>query len=390
MSERVVKNDLVVETNKKVDLFDYVTILIKWRKFVGISVLVITGLAVIISFLLPNWYKATASILPPKEQDILSPFGAAGSVLKGLTSPKKLGTLGQNLGAYNYLAILKSRSAMESVIRRFDLIRIYDISNNSMEKTIKELRDNTSFEIQDEDYITIEAYDKDPQRAADIANSFVEVLNEISIELATREARNNREFIEKNLEKSKAELRRSEDILRSYQEKTRIMVAPDQNSPGISAIAELYGMKVKKEIELSIMKKTLTKDSPLISQLELELKELNRKLSTFPELGIESFRLLRNVAIQQKIVEYLIPLHEQAKVDEQKNVPVLLVLDKAIPTEQKEKPKRALVVVSAALSSFILAIGWVILGAALRHYEEQHPGRFARLRSLWRSNSEKA
>ena len=80
-------------------------------------------------------------------------------------------------------------------------------------------------------------------------------------------------------------------------------------------------MKAKKEIEVGILRRTVSADDVRLKQAELELRELERKLSTFPGVGIESLRLYRDLAIQQKIIEFLVPLYEQAKVDEQKDVP---------------------------------------------------------------------
>ncbi|MEK9137480.1 MAG: Wzz/FepE/Etk N-terminal domain-containing protein [Bacteroidota bacterium] len=356
------------EAQKKTDFLDYLSVLVKWRRFIIINVLVVTVIAVIASLTLPKWYRATASVLPPKEPDMLGSLGAASSVLRGLSGARALRGLGQSQGAYNYFAILKSRTAMEAVVRRFDLFQVYEVSDTSMEKAVRALAGNTAFETGDDDNITIEVLDKDPQRAADMANYFVEVLNDISLKLGTQEAKNNREFIEKRLEKSREDLHQTEEALQEYQEKSGIIVTIDPSTPGVSAIAELYGMKAKKEIELAILKRTVTADNPLVKQAELELRELDRKLSTFPGVGIESLRLYRDLAIQQKIIEFLVPLHEQAKVDEQKDVPVLLVLDKAIAPERKVKPQRSLIVFLAGTLSlfFFVLLAFLLHGLARR------------------------
>jgi len=351
------------EPQKKTDFIDYLSVVYRWRRFVTINMVAVTLLAVIVSFVLPRWYRATASVLPPKEPDMFGSLGAASSVLKGISGARALRGLGQTEGAYNYFAILKSRTAMEAVVRKFDLVKVYDITDKSMEKAVKELSSNTAFETTDDDNITIEVLDRDPQRAADMANYFVDQLNELSIKLGTQEARGNREFIEKRLEKSQDDLRLAEDSLQKYQEKTGMIVAVDPSSPGVTGIGELYGMKAKKEIELAILRRTVAPDNAVLRQDELELSELDRKVSTFPGVGIESLRLYRDVLIQQKIIEFLLPLYEQAKVDEHKDVPVLLVLDKAVAPEKKVKPQRSLIV----LLSGVLAFSLFILLAFLLH-----------------------
>ena len=318
--------------------------LLAWRRFIVINVLVATVAAVVVSFLLPRWYRATASILPPKEPDMFSALGNAGSLLRGLPSLSRR-TLGGSGGTYNYFAILKSRGAMEAVIRKFDLMAEYGISDSSMEKAIKELSGNVMFETQEDDNITIEVLDRDAVRAAAMANYFVELLNEISMQLGTKEAGNNREFIGKRLEGINADLREAEDSLQGYQERTGTLIVPEgEGMSGIGPIAELYGMKARKEVELAIARRMGTGDNPAVRQLVVEVGELEKKIGGIPGIGIESLRLYRNVAIQQKIIEFLVPLYEQAKINEQKDVPVLLVLDRAVPAERKAKPQRMLIV----------------------------------------------
>jgi tyrosine-protein kinase Etk/Wzc len=365
------------EAEKKTDFLDYLSVLVRWRRFIIINVLCVTLLAVIVSFIMPKWYRATASVLPPKEPDMFGSLGAASSVLRGLSGTKALRGLGQNEGAYNYFAILKSRTAMEAVVRHFALIDVYDVPDTSMEKAVKALTENTSFETGDDDNITIQVLDKEPQRAADMANYFVDLLNEISIKLGTQEARSNREFIEKRLEKAKSDLRHAEDTLRGYQEKSGMIIAIDPTSPTVSGIAELYGMKAKKEIELAILKRTVSSDNMLARRTEIELAELNKKVSTFPGIGMGSLRLYRELAIQQKIIEFLLPMYEQAKVDEQKDVPVLLVLDKAVAPERKVKPQRMLIVFLAAT----LSVFACVLLAFLLHGLTQRKGALRPLES---------
>lgn len=334
----------MTDNDRQVHLIDYLAMLVQWRKFILYNLAIITVIAIVVSLLLPKWYKAGATILPPRQQDLFGTLSTASSLLKSLPGGGRLPGLSQKSGAYNYLAILKSRSAMEAVVNKFDLINVYDEPDSSMERAIKDLEDNAKFEMLDDESLRIEVLDKDRQRAADMTNYFVEMLNDISLRLGTREAKSNREFIEKRLEQSKADLRKAEDSLKAYQERTRFLVAPETNSASLAGIGELVVMKAKKEVELSILRQTTAGDNAMIAQLQIEIGAIDRKLGQFPEAGLTSFRLYREVAIQQKIVEILLPMYEQVKVDEQKDVPVLLVLDKAVPPEKKDRPKRMIIV----------------------------------------------
>jgi capsule polysaccharide export protein KpsE/RkpR len=283
-------------------------------------------------------------------------LGSAGSLLRGLPGLARR-SLGGSGGTYNYFAILKSREAMEAVVRKFNLMGEYGITDSSMEKAVKALSGNTAFDTQDDDNITIEVFDRDPLRAADIANYFVELLNGISVQLGTKEAGSNREFIETRLDGIYADLRRAEDSLQAYQERTGMLIVPEgEGASGIGPIAELYGMKARKDLELAIAKRTATGDNPALKQLEVEVGEINKKIGGIPGIGVESLRLYRNVAIQQKIIEFLVPLYEQAKINEHKDIPVLLVLDRAVPAEKKSKPQRMLIVFLACVLTLALSV----------------------------------
>lgn len=351
--------------NNESNVLKYLAILHEWRKFIVINTGIVIILSVVISLLLPNWYRASTSLLSPKQPDLLSSLGSTSSVLKGISGLGRLGGFGQKSNSYNYFAILNSRTTMEKVVRKFDLITVYDTPDSSMEKAIKELSNNIRFEDGENDEIIIEVFDKNPQRAASMANYFVEVLNEINTRIGTLEARNNREFMERRLEEANQMLFKSEEVLKKYQEKSGLIITPEQTS-GIDAIASLYAMKVKKEVEVAILEKGVTADNNALQQMRLELNELEKKVSTIPETGIASIRLYRDVAIQQKIVEFLVPLYEQARIEEQKDVPVLLVLDTAIPPEKKSKPQRSLIVLLSTFVMFTFSVALAFMMHAIR------------------------
>ncbi len=334
--------------------------LYSWRKFIFVNTVIALVLSLIISFLLPNWYKASTSLLSPKQPDLLSSLSSTSSVLKGISGLSKLGGFGQKANTYNYFAILKSRTTMEKVIQKFDLINVYDLPEHSLEKTIKELSENTRFEDGEDENIVIEVLDKDPNRVAEMSNYFLEVLNEVNMRISTREAKSNREFIERRLKEANQTLFQAEESLRKYQEKSGIIITPEQTS-GFDAVASLYVMKMKKELEYSILQKSVSSDNNALQQLQMELNELQKKVSTIPQTGISSLRLYRELVIQQKIVEFLVPLYEQSRIEEQKDVPVLLVLDKAVKPEKKTKPQRSLIVLLSTFGIFALSISMVFV-----------------------------
>lgn len=368
---------------RKSPLFDYLYVLVKRRKLI-INAVLLTGIVTaLITLLLPNWYAATASVLPPKRPGgLLSMLeGGFSSLLRNL--PGLGGRIGSSQEAYSYLAILQSRTAMEKVVQKFDLIKVYETRKGSLDDTIKELRKNCEFEYATEGNITITVYDKDPQRAADMANYFIAMLNDLSTQLGTQEAKQNREFIEKRYSQNLLDLKSAEDSMKVFQQKYGIYELNEQTKTAIKAAAELKSEQVAKEIEFDIVKKSIGTENPRTQGLELELGELNKKLQELkygkagwyddrsvnlfvpfkdvPQLGLEYLRRYRDLQIQNKLMEFLLPLYEQAKIDEHKDTPVVLVLDNATPPQRKRTPHRTLIVLIFVFLAAMFSTTWVFL-----------------------------
>ncbi|MGE5313841.1 MAG: GumC family protein [Acidobacteriota bacterium] len=375
----------------------YLEILLRWKNFIIVNTLVLALVTTGICLLLPNWYKSTASILPPKQQDLFGSAVGASSLLKGIAGGKALGSLGKTSNNYSYLAILKSRSTLTAVIEKFNLMSVYEIADNNMDLAIKALQGNMLAEAQDDDNIDVEVMDKNPQRAADMANYFVELLNTTSIRLGTQEARSNREFIEKRLDQCRADLANAEDALKAFQQKKEIFISTDEKNSSVAAYAELYATKAKKEIEIAVLEKYVAPDNPALQQSKAELREIGKKVSTFPQAGLEGVRLYRDVMTQQKILEFLLPVYEQARIDEQKDVPVLLVLDKAVPATRKAKPARMLIVLLVTMVVCALSVALVFLFQRLEQLDgtgsrllQKVKIRLDRIRAFYRIRSSEA
>ena len=373
-------------------LFDYLYVLVKRRKFIITTVVAVAVITAAITLFMPNWYAATASVLPPKRPGGLLSLleSGVGSVLRSI--PGLGGRLGGSQEVYSYMAILQSRTAMERVVKKFDLLKVYKIEEGKMEKAIRTLSANCEFDFATEGNITATVYDKDQQRAADMANYFIELLNEISVDLGTREARNNREFVEKRYQQNLRDLKTAEDSLKAFQQKTGIYALPEQTASAIKAATELKTEALAKEVEYGIAKRTFGADNPRTQSLQMQMAEVNKmlremkygsseadqSLSLFvpfknvPELGTIYIRLYREFQIQSKLMEFLLPLYEQAKIDENKDTPVVLMLDKAVPPERKSRPKRTLIVLIFTALAMLFATTWAFVAEIYEREKERN------------------
>jgi uncharacterized protein involved in exopolysaccharide biosynthesis len=253
-------------------------------------------------------------------------------------------------------------------------MKSYDLE--TMEKAIKELEDNVSIALGKEDAaVEISVFDTSPQRAADIANYYVVMLNKIYLEISISEATNNRKFLEDRYNKNIEDLKSAEEKYKQFQEKYGVYSVSDQVKSAIEVAAKLQSQIVLKEVELGILDRTTTPENENRKNIKIELDELKRQMKNMkfgapskdnsiqiftpfekaPEIGMQYLNFYREMEIQGKILEILVPLYEQSKIEEQRNIPTVLSLDVAVPAVKASKPKRMVIILIIFLASIIFA-----------------------------------
>jgi len=355
---------------------DFLIIVLKRRKLIITNVVIVTIFAAIISFFIPKWYTSKANLLPPKSSGrLLGELGNFSSTIQNISkSFGRLGTVSDE--AYNYLAILQSRTTAEKVINKFNLREVYEFDEDEpIENIIKELNSNVDFNIEDEGNVTIEVTDEDPQLAADMAAYYVKVLNDISRDLGTLEAKNNREFIERRYIQAMADISSVEDSLKKFAKKHSVFDIEEQTKAAITAAAELKAQIEVVKIERDLLLMNYGKDNPYVINKEIMISEFKRRLenmkfaessssnnalytpfSELPEVGVNFIRLQREYELQAKILEFIVPIYEQAKIEETKDIPAILVLDYPVPAQKKAGPKKAIIIGAAFLLSLFFSI----------------------------------
>ena len=387
-------------------LIEFLSVITRHRKFISRFVVLATVATTIITLLMPKWYKSTASVFLAEKTDILGALEGVSSLAKAFSPAKALTSLTGNPETDRYLAILKSGTVLNAVIQKFDLVKVYDITSYPGEKTAKELLNNTEFKVEDEGNLTVTVYDKDPQRAADMANFFIEVLNNTNTELQVQNARSNRQFIEERYNKNLKDLAGAEDSLKAFQKKYGVIAMPEQTEASIKAAAEITAQLALKEVQAGVLRRTQSPEHPSVLAAMIEIDEIHRKLSQMnsgaglaagemkvfvpfskvPDLGSEYVRRFRDVEIQYKILQFITPLYEQAKVEERRQTPSVLVLDTAAPAERKSKPKVSLYALMALVISLVVSFFVVFTLELIERLKRSNPQRFASIVSTLRSD----
>jgi len=392
-------------TNKTKDFtfLDLLELIVKKSRVFIITFFLTAIISVGISLLLPKWYLAMTTILPP-QQDIT---GLGLSSLALNVPLGGFGMFGESEEALLCIAILNSRSVMEVVAKKFDLMSVYKTKN--MERTLESLAFKTDVEVQKEGTISIGVLDSDPQRSADMANFFVVTLDSVNSNLQVEKARNDRLFIGRRLEQNKADMKAAEEALNRFQKENGAIALPEQTEGLVTAAAELQARIVLTEVELRVKEKALSANHYKIHESKNELTELNKKLdemmygfkknkesqtlknelksvfpplADIPDLGMEYLRLYREVQVQNKIYELLVEQHERAKIKEARDTPTIQILDPAIKPERKAKPKRALIVLASVLLSMAIVLSILIVDERIKRLEYSDPDRYEKAQAV--------
>ncbi len=387
----------------KSTFWQFLYVLLKWKWFLAASFVGIMIVVTILILLVPREYKAEASVLPPKSSSLLSGLSGISSVLQNVSPLLSKAGLSPTADVYTYLAILSSRTVIDSVISKFDLVKVYRITGYPMFNAEKTLRENTNFEIDENNAIDITVMDRSPVRAAAMANYFVHLLNEIYIKVSIEEAHNNKIFIEKRYEKNLVDLRNAEDTLQAFEQHYKIYDMPQQAKAAITAGADLQAQRMAAEVELGVLKRQFGEDAPQVRLKAMQIEELNSQMEDLqtgkgdgmnkgisvlpafknvPALGMAYLRLFRDYEIQTKLLEFILPLYEQAKIEEQKDTPAVIVLDSAVPPEKPSTPNRVFLELIFALVVGPLLVYFVHVLERVRNEREELNPLELRLRKI--------
>ncbi len=394
----------------KIGLYTYLSILIAYRRFIFVNFVGVCVVVAIVSLLLPAWYSAGTTILPP-QGDALG-LGTASSLVGGIADFRASMSLPFMASPSDVIAaILQSRSVALAVIEKEDLMDVYRAE--SKEDALRELSSHTEVEVTPEGIISLCFEDKDRFKAAQVANGFVQELDRVNRGANTSQARNARIFIEERLIQTKKDLTKAEEDLRRFQEENKAIALDEQMKASIEAAANLKAEMVASEIQLNLLRKTMSPSHPQIQGLRSRIKEIKRQLdiwelgnkeeestekkildvpfSEVPALSMQLARLLREVRIQSAVFELLTNQYEQYKIQETRDTPTIQVLDQAIPPEKRSRPKRTFLVALAGLLSLVTSVVFVFGLEYFKKSKQKYPEDFRKLDQLlgvWRKDVE--
>lgn len=317
MNGMVDKEGMVEETSQPINYFELLSEFWKQRKFIALFTGSITLFTLIIVLLLPNNYTSTAVILPDVDKSRLGSLGG----LTDIAAMAGVNVGGEGSFAKLYPTIIKSESVLKNVIYHkyktnkfadsINLIQFWEIEMNTPEREYEialnglkgQLSVSSDIKL---NVVTMSIETREPQLSADILNTIIVELNKFILTNRTSKASEQRKWIEKRLVDVKGDLESSENALKEFREKNRIVTGS-------------------------------------------------------PQLMLEQERFAREVQINTTLYVELKKQYEIARIEEIRDVPIINVMDYARPAAKKSSPKRAINTITALFISCFISILFVFI-----------------------------
>ncbi len=356
----------------EISLLDLLLVLAKhWKMLVGVP-FVVAILTALYSLTLPDIYTAKAMIVPGDDDKGL--MGAMMAQMGGLANLAG-GALGGPTKTDLYVTMLKSETIKDPIIDRFKLMQVYKAkfrvnAYKRLDRTVNVVAGKK------DGVLSISVDDKDPKRAAAMANAYVDELGKLAANLSMTGAGKNRTFLEGRLAEAKADLVQAEDALKNFQSKYKAVSVTDQARASIEGVAQLRAQLAAQEVQLATLQRQFTDNSQEVKSTRSTVANIRGQIArleggggtssipsvgSVPKLGQEYVRLMREFKIQETLVELLTKQYEMNKLGEVKNVTPFQIIQKARVPELKSKPKRSKLVLFAAFSALFLIVMLVMV-----------------------------
>ena len=340
--------------------------------------------ATIYAFTAPFIYRAECRVIPPGAGTgggLLSQFGA-------LANLAGMGSMGKATGGGMAIGILKGDTVIDAIIDKFNLMAEMEQEIRLTARTAV-LNNLETKEDALSGIVSIAWLDEDPQRAADIANAFVDQLQLKLHDMAFNQAQETRMFFEDQLVQAQQELSEAETAMMKYQQSSGVLALESQTASMLASIASLRNQIAAKNVEISSLSSYTRKDNPRLrlaqSQLEAMTKELKRleeeqkrsdrqirqnrttsgdllaSLGSVPELSVEYQRYVRALRIATAKYESMLRQYENARLSEASDLSTLQIVDRATPPDWKYKPQRAKIMIIGTMLGFLLGAGWLFV-----------------------------
>ena len=312
--------------NRDISMFELLTPLVRnWKLIFGTAAACAVIAAILLLVQRPV-YTAETSFTP--ETPNTSGLASSLAGLTGLAGQLGLGDAVSGGASPEFFArLLHSREVLRATLQtefpepgspgtRRQLLDLLEINGKTLEERLQlgvlRLTQATEAQVdQSTGIVTLSVEMYSPELAAAIANRMLELLNEFNLERRQSQSHEQRRFTGDRLREAEQELREAE-------------------------------------------------------RAQLRFLQNNRMYQGSPLLEFQAEQFQRAVQLKQEVFLTLTKAHEEARIAEVRDTPVLTVVDPAVPPAKRSRPRRTLGVFLAFAAGTVLGISLVYLGVFRR------------------------
>lgn len=378
--------EIQVVNTVQFDSFRILAEIIRFKYLIIIFTLITTAVMGVYIFSEPNWYASTANLIPPK---------SSGSAFEGM-----MGNLSSTLrnfglskvgpktdGSYSMSILLDNRTVKDSIIKKYQLRKLYDMPKAKNDEVRLAFQENLSVTTELDGNYTVTILDTDPKRAAAMVTDYVEISNNMAKEVFQAESKLNRSYLESRINSTDSVLSATSKLLEVFSKKYQVFMPETQAKSISQALIDLKSEIIKQEISLQLMTNRYGATDPMTSMQKQVLDQMKEKLNdaeTKPgfggnfavndaaEVGIQFMKLYTEFETFTKVKAFLLPMLEEQRINENRDTRSFIVLDKASVPDKKLKPKRSLYLLGAFLGSMVLSIVIVLLIVGFKDFKKRY------------------
>jgi uncharacterized protein involved in exopolysaccharide biosynthesis len=345
----------------------------QWRKPIALVTLAGTLLAVIISLLLPNYFTSSTTFLTisPDQISIDGVFGNSGARMQFYGSGDDIDRA---------MSVAESDALVDHMIRKFDLYTVYDIDTSQAKAPLyvrREFLGNYAVTKNTRDAIELEVTDKNPVRVAEMAREARNQVNDIGLGLIRGTQERSAQSLRSEITSAEENLRNIDERIRGLRERSGVyntealsesLATSNSSLQNLTASTvakmESYRQAGGRGARDSIAKYEVQMAGFRSARIDLDsqLVRLNRSLGPIDNLEEERLRLnlaLSYNRIRLKQFETILGTDMRA---------IEVVEDARVPVA-KSSPVRSLIVIGAAIFSFLAAVIGALLIDSGRRYD---------------------
>lgn len=324
-------------SKSKVKDKDLIVFIWSKRKVLGLITLMGAVVSIIVSFLLPILYESEAIVFPAATSTV--------SFSEQRNAKASAMDFGEEEHAEQLLQILQSSRIKNPIIKQFDLANVYEIKPDAKDyyyKLGKAYESHISYERTRYGSIKIAVLDKEPKRAAAIANKIVQLIDTVKNDMVKERTIPAYEINKRKIDKLNKD---QEDLIQTMDSLAQMGVV---NSEARANLFSAFN-ESKSDADRNYLR----------GIIDVNLKHGARydALSDLIEYKIDK------LTTQEAV-------YEQAQSDAFEDFNHKFIVEEAVPADKKSKPKRAIIVIISTLLTFIFALIVLLLGERIKELRQ--------------------